>query len=527
MNVKLQTKILGLVLSLLLLVTVTFTGAYAFMEKEEVEQDVGQLALQVASTISFMPTVKEAFASENPSEIIQPIAKSVQGETGAEFVVVGNKDGIRYAHPDEWKIGKKMVGGDNSRALKDGEYYTSRAEGTLGPSLRGKAPIISDSGEIIGLVSVGFLIEDIRTMVWNEMETIILIATGVLLLGVIGSLLLARSIRKDTLGLEPYEVTSFYQTREAILSSVKEGIIAIDSQGRVTMINQSALELLGLENADAGANIIDIFPNTGMLRTLQSGKAEQDEEIVLNNKVVIVNRTPIREKGETVGVVSSLRDKTEVREMVNTLSEVKRYSESLRAQTHEYTNRMYVLLGLMQLGNTKEATEMIEQEFTESEPQQKIIFQRIHDDTTQAILTGKISKASEKKVRFKIDEDSSLERLPEHINKVELITILGNIVDNAFEAVQNQKEKLVEVFITDIGNDIIFSVTDNGPGIPEDMYESIFQKGSSTKDGVMRGYGLWNVQQIIDKLGGTIEILDNTGGGTVFSVFLPKERDRR
>lgn len=150
MRVSLRTKILGLVLSLLILVIGILAGVFTYMEKEEVEDNMGQLALQVAGTISFMPSVKQAFEMEDPSEIIQPIALSVQKETGAEFVVVGNADSIRYAHPDEWKIGERMVGGDNERALKNGEYYISKAEGSLGPSLRGKAPVIDDDGDIIG-----------------------------------------------------------------------------------------------------------------------------------------------------------------------------------------------------------------------------------------------------------------------------------------------------------------------------------------------------------------------------------------
>lgn len=522
MKVSLRTKILGLVLSLLVMVIGLLAGVFAYMEKKDVEEHMGRLALEVARTVSFMPSVQQAFEEEDPSEIIQPISLSVQQETGAEFVVVGNTDSIRYAHPDENKIGKRMVGGDNERALRDGEYYISKAEGTLGPSLRGKAPIINEGGEIIGIVSVGFLLEDIRTIVWNKIENVFGIAVLVLVVGVVGSLLLARSIRKDTLGLEPYEITSFYQTRQAILSSIKEGIISIDAAGKVTMINQSAIELLDLDEGAEGRLITEVFPNTKMLQVLKTGKTIKDEEMRLRDKLVIANRTPIIHNGVVEGVVSSFRDKTEVRKMVQALSEVKRHSEGLRSQTHEHANKMYVLLGLLQLGKEKEAIQMIEEESRISQTHQEVIFEHIQDETVQAILVGKMSKASEEKVDFTVQVDSELGRVPAHINRADLVTVLGNVIDNAFEAVSGQDVKQVEFFVTDVGEDIVFEVTDNGPGFPEGMYSSCFKKGFSTKEGELRGYGLANVKEVVDQLGGTLEILNGDQSGAVFSIFLPK-----
>ncbi|WP_394218308.1 ATP-binding protein [Halobacillus trueperi] len=521
-KVSLRTKIMVLVLSLLVLVIGLLAGVFAYMEKRDVEDQMGQLALQVASTVSFMPSIKKAFDTENPSEVIQPIALSVQEESGAEFVVIGNKNSIRYAHPDEWKIGRRMVGGDNERALKNGEYYISKAEGTLGPSLRGKAPIIGENGDIIGIVSVGFLLEDVRSIVWNKLENVFGVAVLVLVVGAVGSLLLARSIRKDTLGLEPYEITSFYQTREAILSSIKEGIISIDAAGRVTMINQSAIDLLNLSEGAEGHLISEVFPNTQMLKVLETGDATRDEEMILMDKVVIVNRTPIMHEGQVAGVVSSFRDKTEVRNMVQTLSEVKRHSESLRSQTHEHANKMYVILGLLQLGKQEEAMEMIEEDFHMSQKHQALIFDRIQDETVQAILTGKMSMASEQRLDFTIQEDSELRHVPPHITRTELVTMLGNLIDNAFEAVSGQKEKRVEFFVTDVGHDIVFEVSDNGPGIPEDVYSSLFVRGFSTKEGDYRGYGLHNVREIVEQLSGTMEVDHSDEGGAVFSIFLPK-----
>ncbi|MBH0230823.1 sensor histidine kinase [Halobacillus yeomjeoni] len=523
-QVSLKTKISALVITLIVSIVLILSGVFAYWEKRETEEKMGQLALQAATTISFMPAIQKAFDREEPSEVIQPIALSVQKQVGAEFVVVGNEQSVRYAHPDAWKIGKRMVGGDNDRALKNGEYYISKAEGTLGPSLRGKAPIIDESGEIIGIVSVGFLIEDINSAIWSKLMDIAGISVGTLLLGMLGSFALAKSIRKDTMGLEPFQIASLYRDREAILSSIKEGIISIDENGKVSMINQSAIKLLDIDEDTTDKPIKEVFPNTELLRVLDTGVAEMDKEMRLKDRVVIVNRTPIMAEGRVVGVVASFRDKTEVREMVNALSEVKRYSEDLRAQTHEYTNKMHVLLGLLQLQNYEEACSLIESEFVMTQSQNRILFDQIEDDTVQAILLGKLSKASEQKVEFSIDDESSIQGIPAHINRSKLVTILGNVIDNAFEATKNQVDKQVTFFATDVGNELVFEVKDNGPGISEKMIPYLFVRGFSTKEGEHRGFGLANVNEIVEELGGTIELAGSENKGAIFSIFIPKDK---
>lgn len=521
-TVSLQTKILGLIITLILLVTILLTGIIAYIESEETAANMGKRALQVATTISFMPSVKNAFKTEHPEGFIQPLAEKIRAKVGAEYIVIGNSESRRYSHPDEWKLGKKMVGGDNARALVEGKYYTSRAIGSLGPSLRGKAPIFNEQGDIIGIVSVGFMIEDIKSIVFDKLIKISSISLIVLAFGVLGGILLARNIRKDTLGLEPHEIASLYRDRNAILLSIKEGIVAIDKNGYITMMNHSAKNILGFTNENRFIKIEDALPNTKMYEVLESGVGSKDKEMTLSDRKIIVNRTPIMENNVVVGVVASFRDKTEVNEMLNALSEVRRYSEDLRAQTHEFTNKLYVLSGLLQLGHYNEAIELIQKESDFHLNQNKVVLEQIKDKTVQAILLGKISKASEKKVDFQIDENTSLDVVPEHIDISKLITILGNLIDNAMESVENNAIKKVTFFATDLGTDIIFDISDNGIGIEEEDVAHLFEIGFSTKQAFDRGYGLASVKDIVDELQGGIEVYNSTDGGAVFSVFIPK-----
>jgi len=202
LRVSLQTKILGLVLSLIFLITLLLSGIYMYLAAEQVERQTGQLALQVSKTVSLMPAIHQAFLLDDPSKVIQPLAEKIRKEVGAEFIVIGNKEGIRYSHPIASRIGKKMVGGDNEKALELGEFYTSKAVGTLGPSLRGKSPIFDSKGHVIGIVSVGFLLDDVKAKIWAKAVKVSYVALGVLLIGILGSIMLARNIRRDTFGLE-------------------------------------------------------------------------------------------------------------------------------------------------------------------------------------------------------------------------------------------------------------------------------------------------------------------------------------
>lgn len=519
---SLQSKILLLIIVLIVSTTIMLGSIFSYFEFMDTKDEMGKRALETANIVARLPTVINAFYIENPEVIIQPKAEEIRRQIGAEFIVVGNSESIRYSHSDPSKIGKQMVGGDNDRALINGESYISEATGSLGPSLRGKAPIIGVDGEIIGLVSVGFMMEDIKSIIYNRLLKISIASLGVLLVGIIGGIFLTKNIRKDTMGFEPYEVSDMFRVRDAILSSINEGIIAVDKAGRITLMNNSAKKLTGI-NSDNDLTIGEVFPDLDRKSIFDSNKQITNSEIVVNNRVVIVNNTPIKKDEQNVGFVISFRDKTEMKELVNTLSEVRKYSEDLRAQTHEYTNKLYVISGLLQLGNYREAIELIQAESKVTENQNKILFEQIKDSTIQAILLGKIGLASENKIELVLDENCYLDNVPKHIQPTQLITVIGNLIDNAIEAVRGTKQGKVIFSATDLGNDLIFEVSNNGEPIPEVVMEKIFKKGFSTKNKEGRGYGLAIVQETMNDLAGDIIVENHPTNGVTFSVFIPKK----
>ncbi|ANU09801.1 ATPase [Planococcus antarcticus DSM 14505] len=522
-NLSLQTKIILLNMSLILFVTAVFGGIVTYNEIGDTKGNVGTRALETAIGISITPSIVEAMNDENPEAVIQPLAEYMRKQVGAEFIVVGNLEGIRYSHPDPTQIGKRMVGGDNDRALANAEFYTSEARGSLGPSLRGKAPIFDGNGNVVGLVSVGYLLDDIQEIIVGNVLEMLQFVLLVLAIGIIGSILLAKNIRKETMGLEPREIAAMYRDREALLSSIVEGVIAIDHRGKITEINQSAEKMIGLTQASINSDIADVIPQSKMTEALQSEKTIRNEEMLVGNKLLIINRTQITHEGQVVGVVSTFREKTDIQEVLETLSEIQQYSEGLRAQTHEYSNKLYAISGLLQLGQKNEAIDLIQRETRIHENQTKHMLDHIQDKKVQAILLGKMGKASENKVNLIIDENSSLEVLPKHFDIAKLIHILGNLIDNAIEEVAQQSKREVSFFVTDLGRDLVIEVEDTGRGIREEYMKDLFNLGFSTKLGKKdRGYGLAIVQQAVEELKGTIEVDSELDRGTVFTVFLPK-----
>ncbi|PEQ94153.1 histidine kinase [Bacillus sp. AFS006103] len=525
---RLHTKLMLGIFILIILIGGIFEITFKNIMESNLKHEKGTKALSVAQSISNMPEIQKAFSSSDPAAIIQPLAEKIRKQVGAEFIVIGNRNEIRYSHPDPNRIGQKMVGGDNARVFK-GESVISESIGTLGPSLRGKAPIIS-AGKIIGVVSVGYLQTDIEKEVAKIRSKIFITTMIILLGGLLAALLISLNIKRAIFGLEPKEIAWMYQEKHAILESIHEGIIAIDTDGRITVVNETAHKILSVPSDVLlrGRMIDDVLKNTHLYEVVRTGQAEYDRELTISDEVFLVNRIPIfNKKEEVIGAVASFRNKSELSNLMQELSHVKAYAEGLRAQTHEYSNRLYTLLGLIQLGSYKEAIDFISKEVDVTQGFISFLMKEIPDPIIAGFILGKASLSSELKINFTIDRESSFSDVPAEISRDALVTIIGNLVNNAFEAVrENEKEqKKVSLFLTDLGKDLIIEIEDNGKGIDTSMGEQIFQAGFSTKSRHSNaGIGLSLVKESIRVLGGNITFSSQEGEGTIFTVAIPKHR---
>lgn len=525
---KLQTKMILLILSLLLFVAIAGTAFSLKLITSILENQIGSRALKVSQAVALIPEIQQDLEQGHLEHSrIQGIAEKIRKEIGAQFIVVGDKDGRRYSHPVPERLGKYMVGGDNDKALKDGQSYISRATGTMGPSIRGKAPVFNQQREIIGIVSVGYLVEDVNSIIRGYQIKILAALTAVILFGIAITIKITNELKQAIFGLEPQEIATLLQEKTATLEAIREGIMAVDGAGLITTINQAAVDTLGLQpNPDIiGKPVKEIFPETRILEVLQTGKSQLDKVLSLDEKEIIVNRIPIITQGKVTGVVSSFRDKDELNILAKKLSQVQKYSEMLRAQTHEYSNKLHTISGLIQIGAHHEAIELIGSETSGYQNLINSLMSIVADPIIAGTILGKYNKAKELKIDLFIDPDSSMRDIPSEIKRENLVTIIGNILDNGFEAVLGMPsgKRKVTISMTDLGNDLIFDFDDSGHGLAENEWDKIFTRGYTTKEHEGHGMGLYLVEKTAKRMSGTINVGLSELGGAAFTVIIPKQ----
>ncbi len=305
-------------------------------------------------------------------------------------------------------------------------------------------------------------------------------------------------------------------------------MVAVDGNGHITTVNQAAFKTLGLDHSQdvIGKPVIDIIPQTRILDVLHTGVSQLDRELLVGDKEIIVNRIPMINDGKITGVVSSFRNKDELDTLAKKLTQIKKYSEMLRAQTHEYSNKLYTISGLVQIGAYQEAVDLIGSETSGYQELINSLMDIVPDPILAGTILGKYNKSKELKVNFSIDPDSSMVDVPEEIKREKLVTIIGNILDNSFEAVLGREEhqRLVKLSMTDLGNDLIFECDDSGNGIQATDRDTIFTKGFSTKNKQGHGMGLFLVEKALASLQGSISIGSSELGGAALTVIIPKKR---
>lgn len=525
---KLLTRMVVLMVGFTLLQTLVIGSFFLNQVSLILEDQIGKRALQVSQSVSLIPEIRDALEKEDPDARIQAIAEPIRKATGATFIVVGDKEGKRYAHPVPERLGQHMVGGDNRDALEFGKSYVSKSVGTLGPSIRGKVPIFNEQQDIIGVVSVGYLLENVNFIITAHQQDLFLYIGLFILFGIICAFLMAKGIKKDILGLEPDEIARLFEEKNAILESIREGVIAINAKGQITMINQAAFKNIGLDPASyvLGQHIKEVIPDTGMLDVLKSGQNQLNQELMTSTNEVIVNRVPIFQANKVSGVVASFQKKTDLDYLAQKLSQVEEYSELLRIQTHEYANKLNTISGLIHIGAYDKAIDLICKETSGYQELINFLVSTVQDPVIAGMILGKYNQAQEYKINFQIDRESSMKDVPEHINREKILTILGNLLDNAFDSVMESShpQTMVQLSMTDIGNNLVFEVEDSGKGVDTDLKNDIFKKGVTTKKGQGRGIGLYLVKKALEYLRGDLTISQTSENHTVFTVYIPKER---
>ncbi|ANU15312.1 Two-component sensor histidine kinase, malate [Planococcus halocryophilus Or1] len=490
---------------------------------ESIENQLEQKADNTSQIVAESQIVKSGLLMPETAPKIQDYTQSIQEATDVLFVVVIDMNGLRRSHPDPENIGKAFMGGDEKRAFQ-GENYISRSEGTLGKSLRSFTTIVDDEGNILGAVAVGISLEEVQSAIRRSQIKILTGSIIGLLIGVVGAFWLAWYIKRSLFGLEPYAIARIHEERNQMLQSVYEGVIAIDLESKIVMVNASARRIFqkaGLtEQEPLGMSIDEFLPGAMLEQMLVKIEPELDEEQNFNGVSVISNRVPLIVNGKVIGAIATFRDKTEVNLLAEQLTGIRLYADTLRAQSHEFMNQLHVLLGMIKLEEYEQVQQFIAKLTDYQAKEVGAVTQHIKDPVLSGFIIGKISYAREKHVELLIECETEIPKSKNPDVTHELITIVGNVIDNAIDSVKTEESRVVDMSLSYIDELLEVIIADSGPGIPYTMQETIFSKGVSSKNGKNRGFGLYLAKRSVEKLNGSIDLLSDKNQ-TRFTVIVP------
>jgi two-component system CitB family sensor kinase len=453
------------------------------------------------------------------------MAMAVAGNAGAAFVVVTNKAGIRYSHPKPWLIGLPVWSNDHepasSEPFRTGRLWMGIQHGTLGMEAVGKAPLLSQ-GRLIGEVSVGFLTATVAGEVASTLAGLASYFLAVLALGVLAAFGLSRRLKRQTFGLELGEIAALLQEREAMLHGIREGVLGYDKNERIELANDLARQLLDLPPGFVGRPLRQGLP-PGRLADVVTGEIEGTDLLVLHgDRVLAANRMPIQHERRHLGWVVTFQDRTESEALKRQLDDAIGLTETLRAQSHEFANRLHTVVGLVELGHYNEAIQFVTEVSTARADLTERLQARISDAKLVALILAKVSLADERDVQLRVMDDSHA--LAPISDVSDVLTVAGNLIDNAVDAAAQAqaRPRWVELTIVAAEHNLMIRVRDSGPGVPHDMREAIFMDGVTTKSsvtGARRGLGLALVRQVVTGRGGMISV--GHDAGAVFTAVLP------
>lgn len=498
-------------------VTVLATGLFLAPLSAQLDDQAMRRALAIAGTTA-SPRMAADLTGSPPSARgpVQTEAERIRTSTGAEYVVVMDTRGVRWSHTDPAAIGGR-VSTDPSDVLA-GHEVMEIDSGTLGRSARGKMPLRDADGRIVGAVSVGIEYDSVRDRLLAAIPGLLAYAGGALAAGAVAAYLISRRIQRQTHDLAFSDISALLAEREAMLHGIREGVVALDRNGSVRLMNDEAQRLLGLGPEAAGRPLDEVL-GRGRTADVLAGRVTGDDLVtVRGHRVLVANRMPT----DDGGAVATLRDRTELERLGRELDSTRGLIDALRAQDHEHANRMHTLLGLLELEMHEEAVDFVTEVVGVHRATAEQVTEKVHDPLLAALLVGKATVAAERGASLRLTSDSLLpDRL---VDPRELVTVVGNLVDNALDAVAGTPGARIDVSFRTEGRTVVLRVTDSGPGVPEERRELIFTEGWSTKalpSHGKRGLGLALVRRLAERRGGTARVTGGPNGGAEFTVVLP------
>lgn len=501
-----KNQLIMIVILSLILGTV---GIFVNLHEEAVNRDKN--LINVAETIAHSDTVKEAIESDNTlilNEYLKTIEKTLSDID--VISVVGHND-IRLYHTNKDLIGTTFDG-TKPNFTSNGDYYSVNESGPSGIQRRTYAAIRNDDGDVTGFLMTIMLMQNIRA---KRLRTIVIFAATMILAIIVEflfSLRVGKKVRDALMGYEPDAFSSMYKIRDNILESLEEGIIAVNEKCDIEYINKAALSMIDKSGA---AKLLNY--------TLETGEKEFSRPInTFDGADIIIDRIPVKNDSKTIGAIGILHNRTEYTRLAEDLAGTKFLVDSMRANNHDFTNKLHVILGLLQMENYDEAMHYIEDITMVERELISEIMHKVLSPSVAALLIGKTARASELNVRFKFNKESYYNPEEFCIPDDVLITVIGNLIDNALDSMNEktgEKELYVGIFSKE--DALLITVDDTGIGISSENLDKIFENGFSTK-GHGHGTGLYQIKNQIEAYKGTISVESEEESGTSFTVSFTK-----
>ncbi|WP_445281170.1 ATP-binding protein [Streptomyces sp. DSM 118148] len=500
-------------------VAVLATGLFLAPLSKQLDQEAMRRALAIAQTTAQDPEIAEGVLTTPPSRNgpVQEEAERIRHATNAEYIVVLDRHWVRWSHPTPERIGQRVS--TDPRDALGGRDVMEIDRGTLGRSARGKVPLYDADHRIIGAVSVGIAYDSVRARLLAAIPGLLAYAGGALAVGALAAWLISRRVQRQTRDLAFSDISALLAEREAMLHGIREGVVALDRGGRIRLLNDEARRLLGIGDEAVGKSLDEALGEGRTADVLAGRVTGTDLLTVRGQRVLVANRMPT----DDGGAVATLRDRTELEQLGRELDSTRGLIDALRAQDHEHANRMHTLLGLLELEMYDDAVEFVGEVVGDHRVTAEQVTEKIQDPLLAALLVGKATVAAERGVALWVSERT---RLPDRlVDPRGLVTVVGNLVDNALDAVAGTPHARVEVELRTEGRTVVLRVRDTGPGIPADQRELVFTDGWSTKKPPAhgkRGLGLPLVRRLAERQGGGATVGTADGGGAEFTVVLPE-----
>lgn len=523
-----------LIISLALFLGISGTMINIHFEMQKRDQNLQNVAEAIAHS-PILNMEKVSGEEEAHKDILMGYLDSLKDTLDdIDVISVVSCDNIRLYHSTHELIGTIYDGTIPEFKENNREFYTAYDSGPSGTQRRAYSAIYDSEGNYIGFVMAIMLMENIKAETFQTLTFYALITLAAVLIELILSAELSSSIKKSLHGYEPDVFSAMYQVRDNILESLDEGIIAIDKTGSVQFVNNAAVSMLGGGQNTGVKNIVgaplgNICDGTLFDHTLKSGEKEFNiREPRLRRSDILIDRIPIKDDNGTVGAVGILHDRAEYTKLMEDLTGTRYLVDAMRANNHDFTNKLHVILGLIQMGMYDKATSYIENITIVQRTTISKIMSAVSEPAVAALLIGKAARASELNIKFVLREGCNYSKSDYPLPDSMLVTVIGNLIDNAFDAMNDNKavfDKPKELMfgIYSKPGALLITTDDTGVGIDPADIDRIFENGFSTK-GTSRGTGLYQVKTMVDELGGTITTESQKGVGTSFTISFSKSQ---